>query len=108
MPVMLNIAPGVPHARMTTTLDGTPYILDLRWNARAATWLLDVLADDETPIVHGLALVLGTLAGRRVADLRMPGCFTVTDLSGQHRESTADDLGSRVVVHFWPYSELVG
>jgi hypothetical protein len=104
---MLDLIPTTPNYRMSTVLDGDPFVLQVRWNARAATWFLDVLASDDTPIANGLALVPGVLIGRRVADARMPGCFAVSDLTGEGANPGVDDLGVRHVVHFYTFDELL-
>lgn len=107
MPVVLPIVPSVPNYRVSTTLDDVSYVLDVRWNGRAEAWYMDVRTDEGEAIRVGLKLVLGAYHGMRVTDERFPnGIFTAVDLSGEHREATLDDMGTRVVVLYYPASEI--
>lgn len=106
MPEILPLTPSVPSYRVGTTLNNVSYVLDLRWNARLGIWYMDLLRADETPLRSGMALVLGAKIGLRSADPEFPGVFICTDTTGEDREATLDDLGTRVVVAFYPYDEL--
>ena len=99
----LPLVPSTPNYRFATTLDGTSYVFDVRWNARDEAWYLDVYDQNETLIRAGVKIVLGALLGRRSVDPAFPdGLLIATDLSGEGREATFDDLGTRVVVIFTP------
>lgn len=107
MPFVLPLDSAAPHYQVGTSLDGVQYILELKWNMRDEAWYLDILAEDEDPIRHGMKIVLGTLLGRRSVDPRMPaGAFIAADLSGAGREATIDDLGTRVVVYYYTADEV--
>lgn len=100
MPEILPFVPGNANYRLATTLDGDPYILDVRWNGRDGAWYFDLLEEDETPIVHGLKIVLGGYIGRYVDHLLFKnGVFFAVDTSGQRLPPTLDDLGTRVQVY---------
>ena len=102
-PVQLPLIPSVPFYRVGTTLAGRQYILDLRWNGRAESWFMDLLAEDETPIRLGIRIVLGALLGGRVTSTAIPrGRLAASDLSNSGREAGLDDLGTRVCVYFFP------
>jgi hypothetical protein len=110
MPQRVAFTPSNPHYRMTTTLAGVQLILDVRWNGRDAAWYLDVYAEDdvETPIAHGIKLLLGTSPlARSISPLIPAGIWTVEDLSQEGRDATLDDLGERVVVRFYGVDELI-
>lgn len=99
---------GIGYYRFSTTIDGASYLFDVRWNSRDAAWYFDVLEADETPIAHGLKLVLGCYIGRRLPHpLVRDGVLVAVDLSGAAREATFDDLGTRVVVEWIPVLELI-
>ena len=107
MPVALPFAPSIADYRVGTTLDGVQYILDVRWNGRDSAWFFDFLAEDETPIRRGIKVVLGTSLGGRTADAAFPrGIIIAADLSGAGRDAGFDDIGTRVLVYFFPLSEL--
>lgn len=92
--------------RFGTTLLGTFYLFDFRWNTRDGAWYFDLLDEFESPIVSGVKVVLGVELGRRTTDQRMPkGVFWAADLSAQGLDATLDDLGTRVVIYFYPFTE---
>jgi hypothetical protein len=97
----LPIIPSTFNSRVGTVIDGTPYILDIRWNGRDAAWYMDILAEDESPIRTGVKLVLGAFLGGRTVDPRFPfGALVASDLSGEGRDATFDDLGTRLRCYF--------
>ncbi len=107
MPVVLPLIPSVPNYRVGTTLDGTQYILDVRWNTRAASWYMDIRTEDDELIHAGMRLVLGAKHGMRITDTRFPnGIITAVDLSDTHSEAGLDDMGTRVAVFFYTAAEL--
>lgn len=107
MPQILPLVPSVAAYRVGTQLDGDQFILDVRWNSRADAWFLDILSEAEEPIRMGIKIVLGTLLGRRCVDPRFPnGLLIASDLSNAGREATFDDMGVRVVVFFYPATEV--
>jgi hypothetical protein len=107
MPLQLPLVPAIPNYRVGTTLDGEPYVLDVRWNGRAAAWYLDILDVDETPIEQGIKLVLGAALGSRTLNpARLRGLLRVSDLTGAGREATFDDMGERVIVYYYTPAEL--
>lgn len=107
MPIALPFVPSVPSYRVSTVLDEVEYILDVRWNARDGAWYFDLYDADEDLIRAGIKVVLGTLLGRRCADLRFPGgAIIADDTSRDGREATLDDIGTRVVVMYFDADEL--
>ena len=101
--VALPLEPSIPNYRVGTTLDGVVYLLDVRWNSRDEAWFLDLLAEDETPIVRGIRVVLGALLGSRSADPAFPpGVLIASDLAGTGTDPGFDDLGQRVKVYYIP------
>lgn len=103
MTQQLPLQPSVANYRFGTTLDGTPYIIDIYWNSRSSTWYMDLLGEDEVPIRNSMRLVLGTLIGGRSADARFPsGSFLVVDLSGADIDAGFNDMGVRIMVWYIP------
>lgn len=103
----LPLIPSEPNYRFGTALNGKQVIIDVRWNGRDEAWYLDLLTEDEEPIRTGMKVVLGTILGGRSANADFPvGVFVASDLSGEGREATLDDLGVRVLVHFMTPEEL--
>jgi hypothetical protein len=107
--VILPFEPSIPNYRFGTTIDSTPYILDVRWNARSNAWFLDVFEVDEVPIFRGAKIVLGTYLGRRANHpLVRRGVLLAVDTSGAGLDAGLDDLGTRVQVRWYPQSEIAG
>ena len=89
-----------------TTLGSTPYVMNWYWNTRDSAWYFDLLDQNESQIVSGVKVVLGIPLARRCIDPRGPdGVLIAGDLSGQGLDATLDDLGTRVVVYFYPAAE---
>jgi hypothetical protein len=62
---------------------------------------------DETPIRRGIKIVLGAWLGNDCVDVDFPyGAFMAIDSTGEGREATLDDLGSRVDVLYFSRSEI--
>jgi len=107
MPRALPLVPSTPNYRVSTTLDGVQYILEVRWNGRAGVWYLDLLDIDEDPIAMGIAVLLGSALGVRTTDARFPpGALIAADTSGEGRDAGFDDMGDRVAVFYYEASEL--
>jgi hypothetical protein len=107
MPVQLPIDAAYPNYRVGITLNDIPYIFDVHWNGRDNAWYFDVLDSTELPIRCGIKIVLGTSLGVRSTDPRYPsGMLVATDTSGEGRDATIDDLGSRVVVLHYTVEEF--
>jgi hypothetical protein len=101
----LPLEGGQAFQTFGTTLLSTSYVINLRWNTRDAAWYFDLLDQNESVIVSGIKIVLGVELGRRTTDQRMPkGVFWAGDLSGQGLDATLFDLGTRVVVYFYPFA----
>ncbi len=102
MATFIPFVPGMVNYRLVTTIDGVTYIFDTRWNARDAAWYFDLLEEDETPIIYGVKVVLGTYLGRRSThSFFRGGVLAAWDTSGQDLDAGIDDLGSRVqLVHY--------
>lgn len=104
----LPLVPSIPNYRMGTTLNGSQYILDVRWNGRDGAWYLDILEQDETPIVNGVKIVLGCYLARRCSHpLFREGVLVAIDTAGTRTDAGIDDLGTRVVVRYFTIEEVV-
>jgi hypothetical protein len=107
MPQRLPLIPSNPDYQFSTELDGTVYVVQVRWNDRAESWFFSLLTSDEEPLISGSAIVLGSVIGIRSLDTRVPtGTFIVSDLSGENREPGFNDLGSRVVMSYFTEQEI--
>jgi hypothetical protein len=107
MPTQIPLEPSIANYRIGVTIEDTQYLLDIRWNGREEKWYMDIYTEDETPIQHGIALVLGSVLGRTSTDPNFPaGAFVVSDLSNAGIDATFEDLGDRIVVYHYTEEEL--
>ena len=106
MPVVLNILPSVTPQRFATVLEDRTFIFDLRWNARAAAWFLDVRTEDDVAVRTSIKVVLGMLGWRTTSTEFPPGVLRAYDTTDDGREATLDDLGTRVVVAYYTPDEI--
>lgn len=86
-------------------LDGSTFVLSLKWSQRAndgaGTWLLSVSTPDGEPLVDGVTVVSDRLLLRRYkADPRMPaGDLVAVELTKTIPAPSYTDLGT--VVELW-------
>ena len=98
MAVSLNTTPSRVATEQRVVLEGVGYRIRLQWNARAATWMLDLLSETGDALATGLALRAGvplTLHLRHRIGMP-PGSFVLIDTSDSLGDPTFDDLGDRV------------
>jgi hypothetical protein len=109
MPQQLPLEPSNAHYSFSTTLDGTEYLFDVRWNGRDGAWYFDLLDADEDMIRAGNKVTLGSSPGVRSSDSRFPaGAFLTLDASGAGVEATYEDIGTRVLLLYYSPEELAG
>ena len=107
-PLEIPLKASIGYYRLGTSIGGTHYLLDVRWNVSAAAWYVDFFEADETAIILGVKIVLGAYLGRRSNHaLFTNGVFVAMDMSNQGQEAGFDDLGSRVLVQYIPVVELI-
>lgn len=107
MAVIVPFEPSIPNYRFSTTLLSQTYVFDVRWNARDDAWYFDILDSANSPILHGVKIVLGALLGGRCVDPRFPaGRFMACDMTDSGTEAKYDDLGVRVLIYFMSYDEI--
>ena len=93
----IPLTPAATNYRLRVPLDDQLYLFDIRWNSRDQAFYMDVLNIDETPIVHGLKLVLGASPGRtRAHKFFIDHMFRMIDSTGEGVDATFDDIGKRV------------
>ncbi len=87
--------------RFQTTLDGTVFTIILKKNLRDDTWTMDLLEQDETPIKHGIKLVVSFPLLRLIAALtRPPGEILAIDTTGRFQLPDLTQLGTDVVLTY--------
>lgn len=63
---------GQAFYSMTTTLEGTSYLLAFAYNQRCDCWLLSIATAEGEDIVNGIKILANWPLLRKVADPRMP------------------------------------
>lgn len=95
-----NTVPLVPQAQqLQITLGTTVYNLLLQWNVPNACWMMDILDQDNVPIIAGLPLVTGADLLSPFEYLEIGGSFDAGQLQVQttsdtFRVPTFDNLGT--------------
>jgi hypothetical protein len=100
-----------PFQRMTVRLDGSDYVIELRYNQREERWYLSIADDESVPILSGLKLQANwPLLWRHRYDTRVPpGEIMVTVTTATDRSPpTLDDLGEgkRCELSYYDAAEL--
>ncbi len=92
---------GVSNWKQKTQLDGTDYVLEFLWNQRDGHFSLNLLDQDEVPIMQGILLVTGyDLIGQCVDPRRPPGTLFIADVLRLDEDPGFDDLGDRFVLGY--------
>lgn len=87
--------------RMQVTLDSVVFTLVFKQNLRNATWTMDVLQQDETPIRHGIKVVTAFPLLRLIQQLARPdGELVAIDTTGQDLLANLEQLGTEVVLTY--------
>ena len=90
------------------TLDGEVYWFSAKWNDRDGFWYLSVGSSNLVSQAEGVPLLLGTDKLRPFKYGVVPqGRLDVVDTSGKFIEPTRADMGSRVIVQYTDFVEVV-
>jgi len=99
--IPMQSGPAVPPQILRVVLDGTPFQLYFRWNARAAMWRLDISDDAGDVLAAGLAVRNAGLPvnGCKFGQTNMPQGLLLA-IAGTAKGTDADngELGARVQV----------
>jgi len=98
-----------PQFDYTITLTGREYLLRWTWIERSASWELDIMQPDGTPLAMGRRVTTATNILARDRDPRLPpGIIAAVALDGELRDiAVKSDLGSVVMVVYFEPGELV-
>jgi hypothetical protein len=98
---LLHTDPIARHHAYAVDLEGSTYVVELRWNVRAGAWFMSLFDRARAPIAVGRKVVLGANLRGRSADGRLPpGTLLALDTSGSGRDATETDLGTRVLLAY--------
>lgn len=106
--VITGFTPSLGEYEFDTVIEGDSYTFLVRWNEHDQAWYFDLLEFDGTPILEGAKVTIGSYMGRySTHKLFERGVIAAIDTSGDYRDATFDDLGTRVEVRFYPIESLV-
>lgn len=104
--IELPFVPSTP-ARFTTQLLGREIAIEQRWNESDQAWYFDMFEADDTPIVRGIKITLGTFMARwSDHPIFVRGAIMAQDTTRERDEAGYDDLGVRVKVWYVSDAEL--
>lgn len=87
----------IPFYTLRIELEGVLYILNIRYNERMDLWAMDILNDEELPVVSGVLLLTGVpLLNNIVKEGLPPGDFFLLDRQDNDRNATRELLGDEV------------
>jgi len=99
--LQLPVHSDIGNYEFKTDLEGTRFTFALRYNTRAARWIMDVKQSDGTILLAGLPLVLGTDLIGRFQDVNLPqGNLFLINLGSQYTECGRDDLGENCLLMY--------
>lgn len=102
MPSLLPFVPSRNNYRIGIALNGARYLIDnIHWNGRDGdgAWYFDIREEDETLILAGFKVVIGTDLSRRSTNAFFSRFrIDVLDTSGSNIDAGYDELGVRIQV----------
>lgn len=99
-----------PFATQATTLDGTVYELEFRYNQREACWYFSISLEDGTELLRGIKIVVGvSLLGRSIDSRLPPGELVAVANTEDDSPPALDELGidRRVTLTYTPTADFV-
>lgn len=100
-----------PFYTQITTLDGTDYLLDFRFNSREVVWYLSISLTDGTEIIRGIKLVSNFPLLQKMVDASSPfGELIVVAYGPDDSPAGLYDLGigERCELTYFEKAELPG
>lgn len=109
MPLEIPLDPNAPPVdAFTVTLDGTPYQIQIAFNARAGRWSASILDAGGVPIFSASPLRVGTPLWEDAREGAPPGRFVVIALGEDQTDPGAaltGELGARVFLLYYTAAE---
>ena len=91
----------------TISLDGTVYLLSVRWNGRMNKWFISIALENGTEIIGMRPIIADFPPFARFRNNNLPaGELIFIDTSGENRDPDRTDLGSRVILMYLEESDI--
>ncbi len=107
--MILIPATTIPPFSQTTTIDGTPYVLDFGYNWRENTWNISISLPNGTILCTGIKLVSNYPLLQKYADARVPQgeLYCISQTTDDSPPQYADLVpGGRCILVYLSKSEL--
>lgn len=103
-----SVDPKLPRYVQRTRLGKRDYLLTFDWNGRDNHWHLSIALEDQTPVVSGVKIVVGTPLLRTVPGANRPeGEIFAIDTTGSHADPTLETLGASVPLIYVEPTDVV-
>jgi hypothetical protein len=105
--ILPTLTDGTERYNLRIPLGGEFFGFEFRWNARDGSWSF-ALSDASGAVLLSRKLVVSFPMLFHAADERLPdGELYAVDSTGADEEPGLTDLGSRVLLTFTPYADIV-
>lgn len=93
--IEIPLSSQLSHYKQTTSLEGTAYQFDVRWNTRDETWSISIADTDGNPILSGLKLLpYSPLIQRYKIEGFIEGELVGINTTNEFEPPNRDNLGS--------------
>jgi len=107
MPVIVPTRTDLATYEFTIELDAAIYRFRFQFNERDQSWFFDLLDEDGNPFRQGKKVVTNFPLFRLLAtEGRPPGELYAVDTTGQNIRAGLEDLGSQVILVYYPEGEV--
>jgi hypothetical protein len=97
---------GTQRYTVRVVLDGSTFLLEFAWNARDASWYVQI-SDANATLLQVRRIAVGTALLRRFQMLSLPrGELLAIDTSGKDVDPGLADLGDRVQLLYIPAADV--
>ena len=104
--VLPTLSDGTTDYRFSTTLDGSTYQFQFDFNGRDGFWYFMLLDANGVQLCARKVVVGFPLIARFSNTALPPGSIYAVDTSGQQAEAGLTDLGTRVLLLYFPWADL--
>lgn len=105
--VIVDVDPTRFFWQQTTTLDGTSYLLEFRYNAREQVYYMKISLTDGTLLAQGVKLVSNYPLLQGYNDDRMPlGEFVAVAAGPNDSPAALGEFGQRVTLVYYTEAEI--
>lgn len=101
MLVGIPLRNDVPSYQFRSELDSTTYTILIRYNSRMDRWVMDLNTENNTPLITGIILVLGTsLLARFQIDGIPEGDLFLINIENENTEGNRNNFGDNVQLFY--------